>query len=71
MLARTRELTVRTILGASRNRILRGLITEGVMLAMLGRLGRMGPRLLERGTAGEFYLQVHQPGLATYSSRRR
>ena len=36
MLARTRELTVRTILGASRSRILRGMITEGVMLAILG-----------------------------------
>ncbi len=36
MLARTQELTVRTILGASRSRILRGLVTEGVMLAILG-----------------------------------
>ncbi len=36
ILARSRELTVRTILGASRSRILRGLITEGVMLAILG-----------------------------------
>jgi putative ABC transport system permease protein len=36
MLARARELTVRTILGASRGRILRGLITEGVMLAIFG-----------------------------------
>jgi putative ABC transport system permease protein len=36
MLARTRELTVRTILGASRSRILRGMITEGVMLAIFG-----------------------------------
>jgi putative ABC transport system permease protein len=38
MLARARELTVRTILGASRRRILRGMITEGVMLAILGGL---------------------------------
>jgi predicted permease len=36
MLARTPELTVRTILGASRSRILRGMITEGVMLAIFG-----------------------------------
>ena len=36
MLARTRELTVRTILGASRSRILRGMVTEGVMLAIIG-----------------------------------
>jgi len=36
VLARTRELTVRTILGASRKRITRSLITEGVMLALLG-----------------------------------
>jgi predicted permease len=36
MLARSRELTVRTILGASRSRILRGLVTEGIMLAILG-----------------------------------
>ncbi len=36
MLARTRELTVRTILGASRSRIVRGLVTEGVMLAIFG-----------------------------------
>jgi putative ABC transport system permease protein len=36
VLARTHELTVRTILGASRKRIARSLITEGVMLAMLG-----------------------------------
>ena len=36
VLARTRELTVRTILGASRKRITRSLITEGVMIAALG-----------------------------------
>ncbi len=36
MLARTRELAVRTILGAGRSRILRGMITEGIMLAILG-----------------------------------
>ena len=36
VLARTRELTVRTILGASRSRIARSLITEGIMLAVLG-----------------------------------
>src|SRR6516162_5805027 len=36
VLARTRELTLRTILGASRTRITRRLITEGVMLAVLG-----------------------------------
>src|SRR5580704_4032850 len=36
MLSRARELTVRTILGASRSRILRGMITEGVMLAIFG-----------------------------------
>jgi predicted permease len=34
-LARTRELTVRTILGASRTRITRSLVTEGLMLAIL------------------------------------
>ena len=37
-LARTRELAVRTILGAGRNRILRGMITEGIMLAIFGGL---------------------------------
>ena len=36
VLARTRELTVRTILGASRNRIVRSLITQGIMLAIFG-----------------------------------
>ena len=36
MLARTRELTVRTILGASRSRIVRSFVTEGVMLAAFG-----------------------------------
>jgi putative ABC transport system permease protein len=36
MLARTRELAVRTILGAGRNRILRAMITEGIMLAIFG-----------------------------------
>ncbi len=66
MLARTRELTVRTILGASRSRILRGMITEGVMLAIFGRHGRIDPCVLERGTAGEFYVEVHQPRLATH-----
>jgi putative ABC transport system permease protein len=38
MLARTHELAVRTVLGAGRNRILRGMITEGVMLAISGGL---------------------------------
>jgi putative ABC transport system permease protein len=38
MLARTRELAVRTILGAGRNRILRAIITEGIMLAIFGGL---------------------------------
>jgi len=38
MLARTRELAVRTILGAGRNRILRAMITEGIMLAIFGGL---------------------------------
>jgi putative ABC transport system permease protein len=36
MLARTHELAVRTVLGAGRNRILRGMITEGIMLAIAG-----------------------------------
>ena len=36
MLARTRELTVRTILGASRTRITRSFVTEGVLLAVFG-----------------------------------
>ncbi|HEY2471486.1 MAG TPA: ABC transporter permease [Terracidiphilus sp.] len=38
MLARTHELTIRTMLGAGRSRILRGMVTEGVMLAALGGL---------------------------------
>jgi putative ABC transport system permease protein len=38
MLARTRELAVRTILGAGRNRILRGMVTEGIILAIFGGL---------------------------------
>ena len=36
MLARTRELTVRTILGASRTRIVRSFVTEGVLLGAFG-----------------------------------
>ena len=38
MLARTRELTVRTILGASPGRIVRSFVTEGVLLATFGGL---------------------------------
>lgn len=38
MLARTQELTIRTMLGAGRSRILRGMTTEGVMLSTLGGL---------------------------------
>jgi putative ABC transport system permease protein len=36
MLARTRELTIRTVLGASRTRIVRSFLTEGVLLAAGG-----------------------------------
>jgi putative ABC transport system permease protein len=36
MLARTHELAVRTVLGAGRNRLLRSMITEGIMLAVAG-----------------------------------
>ena len=36
MLARTHELTMRTILGASRTRIVRSFVTEGVLLAGFG-----------------------------------
>jgi len=36
MLARTRELTIRTVLGASRTRIVRSFVTEGVLLAAGG-----------------------------------
>jgi predicted permease len=42
MLARTRELTVRTILGASRVRIVRSFVTEGVLLAAFGGLVGFG-----------------------------
>jgi predicted permease len=42
MLARTRELTVRTILGASRARIIRSFVTEGVVLAAFGGLVGFG-----------------------------
>jgi putative ABC transport system permease protein len=38
MLSRTRELAVRTILGAGRSRILRSMVTEGIMLAIVGGL---------------------------------
>ena len=65
MLARTRELAVRTILGAGRNRILRGMITEGIMLAIFGGLAGLVLAYWERGTAGEFYLEIHQSCLAT------
>ena len=36
MIARTHELTIRSMLGAGRSRILRGMLTEGVMLAAFG-----------------------------------
>ena len=43
LLVRTQELTIRTMLGASRNRILRGMVTEGVMLGVFG--GSIGAAL--------------------------
>ncbi len=71
MLARTRELTVRTILGASREPY-RAQPDHGRGHARdLWRRCRIGARVLEPGTAGEFHLEVHQPCLATHSSRRR
>jgi putative ABC transport system permease protein len=36
MLSRTRELTIRTVLGASRSRIIRSFVTEGILLAAGG-----------------------------------
>ncbi len=36
VLARTRELTIRTVLGASRGRIVRSFVTEGILLAAAG-----------------------------------
>jgi putative ABC transport system permease protein len=49
MLARTRELAVRTILGAGRNRILRSMVTEGILLAIFGGLAGL---MLAYGSVG-------------------
>ena len=49
MLARTHELTVRTMVGAGRSRILRGMLTEAVMLAMVGGLVGLGLAYLSLG----------------------
>jgi putative ABC transport system permease protein len=49
MLARSRELAVRTILGAGRNRILRGMVTEGIVLAIFGGVAGL---MLTYGSVG-------------------
>ena len=54
MLARTQELTIRTMLGAGRSRILRGMMTEGVMLSTLGGLVGLALAYLSLGLLVSF-----------------
>jgi putative ABC transport system permease protein len=54
IIARAHELTVRTMLGAGRSRILRGLVTEGVMLGIAGGLVGLGLAYLSVGLLVSF-----------------
>jgi putative ABC transport system permease protein len=54
IIARTHELTVRTMLGAGRSRILRGMLTEGAMLGIAGGLVGLGLAYLSLGLLVSF-----------------
>ena len=65
VLARTRELTVRSHPRCKPQSYRSQPDHRRHPARDVRRRGRMGARIFEPGLAGEFYFQVHQPGLAT------
>jgi len=60
--ARTREFGIRLALGSEPQRLLRGVITEGVVMAALGVLAGAAFGFAAARLAGSFFLEMKMPG---------
>jgi putative ABC transport system permease protein len=60
--ARTREFGIRLALGSEPQRILKGVITEGVLMAALGVLAGAAFGLVAARLAGSYFVEMKMPG---------